>query len=157
MMVIVIVLFGNNYGKFELFCKVLNLNIISKIIFLDFQYNCVVFVVKDVWVKMQKVVLEILKCYEEICFCGDGRNDLFGYSVRYCVYILMEYVINVVVDFEVFDKREIGGNFIIMEKEGLRRLLQRLKDKFLFSEICIDVFVIIIKFIRDMKGMRMLK
>ena len=156
-MAIAIVLSGNNYGKFELLCKALNLNIISKTTFLDFQHNCAVPVVKDVWAKMQKVVLEILKCYEEICLCGDGRNDSPGHSARYCVYTLMEHVTNVVVDLEVLDKRETGGNSTTMEKEGLRRLLQRLKDKLPLSEICTDASATIIKLIRDMKGMRMSK
>ena len=157
MMAIAIVLSGNNYGKFELLCKALNLNIISKTTFLDFQRNCAVPVVKDVWAKMQKVVLEILKCYEEICLCGDGRNDSPGHSARYCVYTLMEHVTNVVVDLEVLDKRETGGNSTTMEKEGLRRLLQWLKDKLPLSEICTDASATIIKLIRDMKGMRMSK
>lgn len=65
----------------------------------------------------------------------------------------MEYFINVVVDFEVVDKREIGGNFIMMEKEVLRRLLERMVIVFFFGELIIDVFLFIIKFVRDLKGM----
>lgn len=52
----------------------------------------------------------------------------------------------------MIDKREIGGNFIGMEKEVLRRLLERMVIIFLFDELMIDVFLIIIKFVRDLKG-----
>ena len=106
---------------------------------------------------MQKVVLEILKCYEEISLYGDGRNDSPGHSARYCVYTLMEHVTNAVVDLEVLDKRETGGNSTTMEKEGLHRLLQWLKDKLPLGEICTDASATIIKPIRDMKGMIMSK
>lgn len=91
-----------------------------------------------------------------MCLCGDGRNDFLGYSVRYCVYTLMEYVSKVVVDMVVVDKREIGGNFVVMEKEGLRWFLEKMVSVFFFSEFVIDVFLLIMKFVCDMKGMFML-
>lgn len=119
MLVVFVIVLGNNYGKFKLFCQVLGLSLISESIFLRFQKYCVVFVVEEVWRDMNNVVKEVFKVYEDICLCGDGRIYLFGYSVRYCVYILMEYFISVVIYFEVIDKQEIGGNLIIMEKEVL--------------------------------------
>ena len=101
---------------------------------------------------MQQAVLDILAGYEGICVCGDGRNDSPGHSARYCVYTLMEHVTKVVIDIEVLDKRETGGNSTTMEREGLRRLLERLMDKLPLSEICTDASSTIIKLIRDMKG-----
>ena len=73
---IAIVLSGNNYATFELLCKVLNLSLVSKSNFFSFQTKCAVPVVKDVWSKMRHLVLKILRGYEEICLCGDGRNNL---------------------------------------------------------------------------------
>ena len=116
---IAIVLSGNNYAKFSLFCKVLNLSLISKSNFCNFQTKCALPVVRDVWSKMRQLVLEILKGYKDICLCGDGHNDSPGHSARYCVYTLMEHVMKVVVDLEVIDKRETGGNSAVMEREGL--------------------------------------
>lgn len=101
---------GNNYAKFSLLCKVLNLSHVSKSNFCSFQTKCALPVVKDVWMKMRRIVLEILKGYKDVCLCGDGRNDSPGHSARYCVFTLMEHVTNVVVDLEVIDKRETGGN-----------------------------------------------
>ena len=68
------------------------------------------------------------------------------------VYTLMEHVTKVVIDIEVLDKRETGGNSTTMEREGLRRLLECLMDKLPLSEICTDASSTIIKLIRDMKG-----
>ena len=107
---IAIMLLGNNYAKSSLLCKVLNLSHVSKSDFCSFQTKCALPVVKDVWMKMRQIVLEILKGYKDVCLCGDGRNDSPGHSARYCVYTLMEHVTNVVVDLEVIDKRETGGS-----------------------------------------------
>lgn len=111
----VIIISGNNYGKFALLCKALGLSIISSNTFTRFQKHCPAPVISDVWNKMNGPIVDILKQYEEICLCGDGRNDSPGHSARYCVYTLMEHATKVVVV-----KRETGGNFVTMEKEGLR-------------------------------------
>jgi len=102
--------------------------------------------------KMRQIVLEILKCYKDVCLCGHGRNDSPSHSARYCVYTLMEHVTNVVVDLEVIDKRETGGNSTIMEREGLRRLLERLMNELPLNELCTEASSTIIKLVRDMKG-----
>ena len=149
---IAIVLSGNNYAKFSLLCKVLNLSHMSKSNFCSFQTKCALPVVRDVWSKMRRLVLEILKGYKDICLCGDGRNDSPGHSAHYCVYTLMEHVTKVVVDLEVIDKRETGGNSTVMEREGLRRLLERLMNELPLNELCTDASSTIIKLVRDMKG-----
>lgn len=149
---IAIVLSGNNFAKFALFCKVLNLSNVHKSNFCSFQTKCALPVVKDVWLKMKGLVTKILKGYKEICLCGDGRNDSPGHSARYCVYTLMEHVTKAVVDLEVIDKRETGGNSAVMEREGLRRLLERLMTELPLNELCTDASSMIIKLVRDMKG-----
>ena len=68
---------------------------------------------------MNALVVDILKQYEEICLCGDGRNDSPGHSARYCVYTLMEHATKVVVDMAVVEKRETGGNSVTKEKTTL--------------------------------------
>ena len=57
-----------------------------------------------------------------------------------------------VVDFEVIDKRETGGNSTGMENEALRRLLERMAATFPFDEITTDASPTIIKLVRDLKG-----
>ena len=48
---------------------------------------------------------------ESTILCGDGRNDSPGHSAKYCVYVLMEQFVDVIVDLVVVDKRETGGGF----------------------------------------------
>ena len=55
-------------------------------------------------------------------------------------------------DLEVIDKRETGGNSTTMEREALRRLLERLVIELPLGELCTDASSTIIKLVRDMKG-----
>lgn len=73
-------------------------------------------------------------------------------SARYCVCTLMEYFTSAVIDFEVIDKRETGGNSTTMEKEALRRLLENLVTVFPFDEVTTDASSAVIKLVRDLKG-----
>ena len=130
-----IIISGNNYETFSLLAKALNLNLISVSTFNRFQKHCAEPVVRDIWQKMNSIIQKILNHYDEICLCGDGRNDSPGHSARYCVYTLMEHATNVIVDFEVVDSRETGGNSVNMEREGLRRLLEKMASTMPFSEL----------------------
>lgn len=152
MLAAAIIVSGNNYSKFALLCKALGLSIISSNTFTRFQKHCAAPVISDVWNKMNALIVDVLKQYEEICLCGDGRNDSPGHSARYCVYTLMEHATKVVVDMAVVDKRETGGNSVTMEKEGVRRLLEKMATVLPFSEITTDASSSIVKLVREMKG-----
>ena len=151
-----IIISGNNYSKFSLLCKALGLSIISSNTFTRFQKHCAAPVVKGIWDEMNSLITGILQQYEDLCLCGDGRNDSPGHSSRYCVYTLMEHASKVVVDMAIIDKRETGGNSVVMEKEGLRRLLEKMASVLPFSELATDASSTIMKLVRDMKGMLML-
>ena len=90
---------------------------------------------------------------EQIIFCGDGRNDSPGHSAKYCVYVLMEQFLDVIVDIEVTDERETDGISTNMEVYTLKKLLERIVGKLLVAEIVTDAFVAVMKLVReDMKG-----
>ncbi|XP_068735198.1 uncharacterized protein [Montipora capricornis] len=146
-----IIISGNNYSKFTLLCKALGLSIISRNTFTRFQKHCAAPVVKEIWDEMNSLITGILQQYDDLCLCGDGRNDSPGHSARYCVYTLMEHASKVVVDMAVVDKRETGGNSVVMEKEGLRRLLEKMASVLPFSELATDASSSIMKLVRDMK------
>ena len=59
---------------------------------------------------------------------------------------------DLIVDIEVMDKRETGGNSTVMERECLKKILMRLKDKLKIVELTTDASTTIIKMIRDLKG-----
>ena len=69
---------------------------------------------------MNSLITGILKQYDDLCLCGEGRNDSPDHSPRYCVYTLIEHATKVVVDMVNIDKREMGGKSVTMEKQGLR-------------------------------------
>ena len=56
------------------------------------------------------------------------------------------------VDFSVIDKRETGGNSTTMEKEALRRLLEKLAVAFPFQELTTDASAAVIKLVSELKG-----
>ena len=58
----------------------------------------------------------------------------------------------VVVDVAVVDKRETGGNSVTVEKEGLRRLLEKMATVLPFSEITTDASSSIMKLVHEMRG-----
>ena len=83
---------------------------------------------------------------------GDGRNDSPGFSARYCVYVVMDLISNIIIDLEVMDKRETGGVSGNMEREALSRVLRRLMSKLDIAEITTDASSSVIKRISDLKG-----
>lgn len=117
---------GNSYSKFAFMSKAPSLNIISSNTFARLQKHCAAPVIKEMWNKMNSIVVGILEKYGDLCLCGAGRNDSPRHSARYCVYTLMENSTKVVLDMAVVDKRETGGNSVAIEKEGLRRFLEKM-------------------------------
>lgn len=63
----------------------------------------------------------------------------------------MEHATNVIVDFEVVDSRETGGNSVNMEREGLGRLLEKMASTMPFSELTTDASSCIMKLVRETK------
>ena len=103
------------------------------------------------WDTMIEESKSILSLYSEIRLSGDGRSDSPGHSAQYCTYVLMEQVTNLLVDLEVLDCRETEGVSTRMEKEGLMRLLRKLKGQFKLSEITTDASSSVIKALKELK------
>jgi hypothetical protein len=89
---------------------------------------------------------------ESIILCGDGRNDSPGHCAKYCTYVMMEQILNVIVDLEIIDKREVGGISTNMEVFGLRKLLERIVGKLVINEFVSDASTAVIALVRKMKG-----
>ena len=78
------------------------------------QKRYVIPVIEQYWTKMKETIWHVFKG-ESTTLCGDGRNDSPGHSAKYCVYVLMEKFVNVIVDLVVVDKRGTGGGSTSME------------------------------------------
>ena len=98
------------------------------------------YVVPDVESFWQDMKASICKIFngESIVLCGDARNDSPDHSAIYCVYVLMEQFVSVVVDIDVVDKRESGGVSTNMEVYGLKKLLERVIGEIVVTEIVTD-------------------
>ena len=147
-----ILLSGNNYSKFLLFCKFTNLRVPDYVTFSRYQRLFCAPVIMDMWESMKSSLHAIFKDYKELILAGDGRSDSPGYSARYCVYVMMEQITNVILDLEILDKRETGGKSGNMEREGVTRILLRLKDLLDIAEITTDASTSIQKRITELKG-----
>ncbi|RMX42487.1 hypothetical protein pdam_00024945 [Pocillopora damicornis] len=66
---------GNSYSKFAFMSKAPSLNIISSNTFAGLQKHCAAPVFKEMWNKMNSIVVGILEKYGDLCLCGAERID----------------------------------------------------------------------------------
>eukprot|EP00795_Rhopilema_esculentum_P007305 gene7305-13004_t len=104
------------------------------------------------WDDMKCKLLEILMPYKDIIVGGDGRNDSPGFSARFCLYVAMDLLTNLIIDMEVLDKRETGGDATNMEREGLTRILLRWMKQIDIGEIATDASSSLMRRISDLKA-----
>lgn len=142
---------GNSYEKFSLLCKFLGLASVSRSTFMRIQKMYVIPEIERFWKDMKASIWKIFNG-ESTILCGDGRNDSPGHSAKYCVYVLMEQFVNVVVDIDVVDKRETDGVSTNMEVYGLKKLLERVVGEIVVSEIVTDASTSVIALVKRMKG-----
>ncbi len=104
------------------------------------------------WQEMKHRIIMILSDYDQICLCGDGRNDSPGHSARFGTYIIMKQFLKLVVDLEVMDNREVKGVSTNMEREGMERTLLRLKDDLNIADIATDASSAIANRVKELKA-----
>ena len=73
-----------------------------------------------------------------VVIAGDGRCDFPGKSAKFCTYSMIEKDKNLILHFEVVDKREVGLKSPNMEREGLIRALNFLKQHITIEELITD-------------------
>ena len=89
---------------------------------------------------------------KSVILSGDGRMDSPGFCATYCLYVMMDTFLNVILDVEVADKREASGTSVLMENIGYKRLLERAIGVLNVSELVTGASSTIIKMIRKLKG-----
>ena len=62
---------------------------------------------------------------EQLHLSGDGRCDSPGYSAKYGTYSLMDSTTDLILDYSLVQVTDVGSS-VAMEKEGLRRCLDKL-------------------------------
>ena len=146
-----ILLTGNNFDKITLLCNFLGIDFLSSSTYYRIQRHFVVPECVRFWDDMKTEIWSTIGS-ESIILCGDGRNDSPGHCAKYCTYVMMEQILNVIVDLEIIDKREVGGISTNMEVFGLRKLLERIVGKLVINEFVSDASTAVIALVRKMKG-----
>ena len=142
-----VLLTGNNFEKVVLLAKMLNMSFVSSATFNRIQSLYAVPVVKDFWAEMKEKIWEVF-----LLLCGDARTDSPGFSAKYCLYTIMDHYLDIITDVEIVDKREAGGTSAVMEKMGLKRIMERMMEKLKIKKVVTDASNVIIKLLRDLKG-----
>ena len=83
----------------------------------------------------------------EVIVSGDGHSDSPGHSAKYLTYFFMltDAMQDYIVHLECLDKREVGVKSPCMEKEALKRAIQKLTNIVNLREVVTDASSSIIK------------
>ena len=71
---------------------------------------------------------------------GDGQCDSAGFNAKNICYFMMEAESNYIIDIEVLDKRHVGLVSTNMEKDAVRRSLDRLTKEVKVVELVTEAF-----------------
>ncbi|XP_078671186.1 uncharacterized protein LOC144911212 [Branchiostoma floridae x Branchiostoma belcheri] len=134
-----VLLSGNNYSKFSLLCKFMNLGCVNVSTFHKIQMQYCVPTSDAYWEEKQDEVIRVLRNKEEVILLGDGRMDSPGYCAQYCTYTAIDNQTKSIVAVEVIDKRETNRKSTTMEKEGFKRTMDKLLGVGVpVTEVCTD-------------------
>lgn len=84
--------------------------------------------------------LQVLSKFKEtsVVLAGDGRCDSPGKSAKFCTYSMIEKDKNLILHFEVMDKREVSLKSPNMEREAMVRALNFLMQHLTIKELITD-------------------
>ena len=119
-----ILLCGLTFTSIANLADVFNLAVFSERYFYRLQKEYLYPVVHTNYIRQQEAVIEYLRG-NQLHLSGDGRCDSPGYSAKYGTYSLMDSAIDLILDYSLIQVSEVGSS-VAMEKEGLRRCLDKL-------------------------------
>ena len=119
-----ILLCGLTFISIANLADVFNLAVFSERYFYRPQKEYLYPVVHTNYVRQQEAVIEYLRG-NQLHLSGDGHCDSPGYSAKYSTYTLMDSATDLILDYSLVHVSEVGSS-VAMEKEGLRRCLDKL-------------------------------
>jgi hypothetical protein len=131
-----IILSGSNYAKVERMAKFFNLEFLSKSTYYRFQRLYLIPEINDWWSWMRGEVMKEFDGKDVVG--GDGQCDSPGFNAKNLCYFMMEVDSNYILDIEVLDKRHVGLVSPNMEKEAVKRSLERLTEEIKVVEFVTD-------------------
>ena len=72
----------NNYAKIKHLFDIINVSIPKQNSFNQIQKLYCVPAVQQYWTEMKESILKVLRNYDDLCLCGDGRNDSPGHTAK---------------------------------------------------------------------------
>ncbi|XP_072022164.1 uncharacterized protein [Amphiura filiformis] len=139
---------GNNFGKVCHFANVLNWQFLSKTTYNTHQADYLFPCIHDTWANEQEKLWDAIREKGGLKSCGDARCDSPGHNAKYSTYSVMDMDTDLIVDMEVVQKTEVTSSNA-MEKEGCRRLLDRLEGEMLIDVLATDRHLGIQKMMRE--------
>ena len=132
-----VILSGSNFGKVERMANFLKLEFVSKSTYYRLQRLYLIPEVNKWWALMRG---ELIKEFsgKDMVLGGDGQCDSPGFNAKNLCYFMMEAESNYILDIEVLDKRHVGLISTNMEKEAVRRSLNRLTTEIKVAELVTD-------------------
>lgn len=143
------VLFSSNtYRKLSKYFQILNIPWVSKSIFYQLQ-EYMFGVTNEAWEKEQASI--VLNCMDRnVVYSGDGRCDSPGHNAKYLTYSLFDQDLQKVSSVSVTQVTEVDGVSNRMEKAGLVKVLDEVKNKDVkISQLTTDRHLQIKKYMRE--------
>ncbi len=132
-----IILSGSHYAKMNRLAKFLNLEFLSKSSYYRFQRLYLIPEINDWWCWMRRELISEFSS-QDIVVGGDGQCDSPGFNAKNLCYFMVEVNSNYILDIKVLDKRHVGLISTNMEKEAVKRSLDRLQNDVNVVELVTD-------------------
>lgn len=122
------VLFSSNtFRKLSKYFEILDIPWISKAWYYRINAKYMLGITNEAW-KMEQNMIVSQSHQRELLLSGDGRCDSPGYNAKYMTYSLFDQVLNKVISVSLTQVTEVGGVSNRMEKEGLIKVLNEMKE-----------------------------
>ncbi|XP_028406802.1 uncharacterized protein LOC114529244 [Dendronephthya gigantea] len=132
-----IMLSGSHYAKANRLAKFLNLEFVSKSSYYRFQRLYLIPEINNWWNWMKSELITEF-AGKDIVVGGDGQCDSPGFNAKNLCYFTVEVDSNYILDIEVLDKRHVGLISTNMEKEAVKRSMDRLRKEVRIVELVKD-------------------
>lgn len=132
-----ILLSGNNFAKIERMADFYGLAFLSKSTFYRYQRLYLIPEINEWWTSTRD---ELLREFvgQDIVVGGDGQCDSPGFNAKNLCYFMVEVNTNYIIDIEIVDKRHVGLTSTNMEKEAVKRGLEKLAQDIKVVELVTD-------------------
>ena len=120
-----ILLSGNSFAKIERMAKFYGLALLSKSTFYRYQRLYLIPEINEWWAWTRQELLKEFVGQDNV-IGGDGQCDSPGFNAKNLCYFMVEANSNYIIEVEILDKRHVGLASTNMEREAVKRGLERL-------------------------------